>query len=119
MTVFGLLPLPVHAALRLLTGLLTILAPFALGFDPAGLVLSVVIGALVVGMALLAVGDERGRPVVPVASLFAWDYGVVLGTLGAALLLGVAGDTAAGLGLCAIALVQLGGNLLTRYSARG
>lgn len=118
MTAFRLIPLQAHGALELLVGLATMIAPFALGFAPAGTVLAVVVGAALVGLALGSTTDERGVPAVPVATHHAADYGLVIGLGGSALLLAIAGDAVAGATLAAIAGIQLLLNLGTRYSAR-
>jgi hypothetical protein len=118
MTAIRLIPLPVHAALRLATGLVTMAAPFVFGLTPAAAVVAVLVGAVVAGIALSATPDERGRTSLPISTLHAFDYGAALGLLGAAAVLGLAGDGAAFVVLAAIAAVQLIGNLTTRYSAR-
>lgn len=113
------IPLPVHTALRMLTGMLTMLAPFAGGFEAPALVMAVAIGAIVTGVALTAVVDENGRSALSVATLHTLDYGLALGLLAVAVLVAAAGDTVAGVVLAAIALVQLAGNALTTYRLRG
>lgn len=102
--------LPLHGALELLTGLLALTAPFALGFTPAGTVLAVVIGACAVGLALDA--TQPGR----VTAHHAFDYGIAFGAVLVALVLAVAGDAAAALTLGAFGLLQLGLNGATRYT---
>lgn len=118
MTAIRLIPLPIHAALRMLTGLVLMAAPFVLGLSAAATVSAVVIGALVTGVSLMAVGDDHGRTALPVSTIHAFDYGTVLGTFGGAVVLGLAGDPLAAVVLAGIALVMLVGNLLTTYSAR-
>lgn len=118
MTAFRLIPLQTHGALELLVGLLTLVAPFALGFGPAGTVLAVAVGAALVGLALGSTTDERGAPALAVATHHAADYGIAIGLGLSALLLAVSGDAVAGVTLAAIAAVQLALNLSTRYSAR-
>lgn len=118
MTAVRLIPLPIHAALRMATGILTMAAPFLFGFAPAATVVAVVLGAVVTGVAMGGVQDERGLTALPISTIHAFDYGVVFGTFGAAVVLGASGDAAAATVLAAIALVQLGGNVLTKYSAR-
>ena len=118
MTSIRLIPLPIHAALRMVTGILTMAAPFLFGFGPAAAVVAVVLGAVVTGVALSGVGDDRGRATVPISTIHAFDYGIVLGTLGAAIVLGAGGDDVAAVVLSAIALIELGGNMLTKYSSR-
>lgn len=119
MTAVRLLPLPIHAALRMATGLFTMLVPFLAGFDEPAMLMSVVIGSLVVGVSLSAVVDEGGRSAISVATLHTLDYGLVLGLLAVAVVVATAGDTTAGAVLAAIALVQLVGNTITKYSLRG
>lgn len=116
MTAFRLISLPVHGALEMAAGLAMMAAPFLLGFQVAGTVVAVVIGALVVGLALNTTATEHSS--VPVSAHYAADQGLVLGLLGAALLLGIDGDRAAALFFAAIALVQVALNVTTRYSAR-
>ena len=52
---------PAHGALEMLAGLGLMAAPFALGFGPAGLVVTVLLGALLFGMALSATDERSGR----------------------------------------------------------
>jgi hypothetical protein len=118
MTAFRLIPLQTHGALEFLVGLAAMVAPFALGFGPAGTVLAVCVGAALVGLALGSTTDERGVPAVPVATHHAADYGLALGLGASALLLAVSGDGVAGVTLAALAALQLALNLGTRYSAR-
>lgn len=112
------IPLPIHTALRMATGLLTMLVPFLAGFEPPAMLMAVVIGALVTGVSLSALVDERGYAPISVATLHTLDYALVLSLFAVAVVVAVAGDTTAGLVLTAIALVQLAGNVLTKYSLR-
>lgn len=106
--------LPVHATLRLATGLITMAAPLLVGFDVAATLTAIIVGAFVVGTALATVPDERGRSAVPSELLQLADWAAVLAIAGAAL--GVAAtDPRAAVTLAGIALVQLAGNLTTRY----
>lgn len=118
MTAVRLIPLPVHAALRMATGLLTMAAPFLAGFDVPGTLAAIVIGSIVVGISLFATPDERGRTPLPVSTLHAADWGMVLALMSTATLVAAGGDDRAGLVLVGIALVQMTGNLTTRYSLR-
>jgi hypothetical protein len=97
------------------TGLFTMAAPFLAGFGVQATLLSIVIGAIVVGVALTATPDERGRTPVPVSTLHAADWGTVFALLLTATVVSADGDDRAGVLLVAIALVQLMGNLTTRY----
>lgn len=118
LTVVRLIPLPIHAALRMATGLLTMVIPFIVGFGPAATVVAAVVGAVVTGVALTGITDERGLTALPVSTIHAFDYASALGLLGLAGLLGFDGDLVATVTLSAIALVWLVGNMLTRYSLR-
>ena len=116
MTVFRLFSLPLHGALELLIGLATMAAPFALGFGPAGTVVAVVVGALVVGLALSAAVAESGT--VDIAAHYAYDLGLAIGLVGAGVVFAFAGDTAAAVWFLSASAAQLALNLTTRYSAR-
>src|SRR5437588_4049385 len=95
MTAIRLISLPFHGALEMLAGLFTMVAPFLFGFTPAGAVAAVGIGALIVGLSLATASTERGA--LPIAAHFAFDRGLVIGLLGAGVLVGLAGDAGAAL----------------------
>ena len=118
MTTFRLIPFPLHGALDMVTGLSAMIAPFVLGFGPAGTIVGILVGSMLVGLALYGVLDDAGRPALPVAAHHAADYGIAIGLFGVAALLGFAGDLAAAAGLGTIAAAQLAINLTTRYSLR-
>jgi hypothetical protein len=117
-TALRLIPLPIHAALQLLIGLTTMVAPFVVGFGLPAAVVAVAIGALITGVALAGTVDERGSSAVSVSALYAFDYGVAIGLVGAAAVLGLAGDAPAALTLTIVGAAQLLLNLTTRYSLR-
>lgn len=112
MTTFRLFSLPTHGALELSLGLALMVSPFLFGFGAAGLVSAFVIGALLVGLALGTATDGG----LPIGAHFAADRGIVVGLIGAAALLGLAGDTAAMLGFAVIAAAQALLSVTTRYS---
>jgi hypothetical protein len=114
-SMFRLISFTAHAAVELAVGLVIMAAPFVLGFGPAGTAAAVVIGVLVVGLALNAATTEGSN--IPIAAHFAFDRGLAAGLLGAALLLALAGDRAAGTFFFAAAAAQLALNLSTRYTA--
>jgi len=116
MTVFRLLSLPLHGALELVIGLATMAAPFALGFGPAGTVVAVVVGALVVGLALSASVADSGA--VDIAAHYAYDLGLAIGLLGAGVVFAISGETSAAVWFLSASAAQLALNLTTRYSAR-
>ncbi|MFL5846693.1 MAG: hypothetical protein ACJ762_18580 [Solirubrobacteraceae bacterium] len=119
MTAIRLISLPVHSALEMLLGFLIAVTPIALGLSaPAG-VIGVIVGTLVVGLALAATDVEgEGRHPLPIATHHSFDYGLVTGLLGAAVILGLANDRAAAVVFAAAALIQLTLNLTTKYSHR-
>lgn len=112
MTATRHISLPLHGAVELLLGFLALVAPFALGFTPAGTAISVLIGVCVVGLALDATQPSQ------VSAHHAFDYGLAFGSVLVALPLAIAGDGAAALTLGALGLAQLSLNSATRYSAR-
>lgn len=119
MTALRLISLPVHGALEMFAGLAIMAAPFLLGFSPAAAIIGVTVGALLVGLALAASAPAgAGRRPVSIASHYAFDYGLATGLLGAAAVVGVAGDRPAAVFFAAAAIAQLALNLTTRYSLR-
>jgi hypothetical protein len=118
MTALRLIPLPIHAALELVIGMFIVAAPFLLGFGLPAAVVAVAIGALITGVALAGTVDERGASAVPVSALYAFDYGIAIGLVGAGAVLGLAGDPRAALTLTIIGCAQLLLNVTTRYSLR-
>lgn len=121
MTAFRLIPLPLHGVVEMLIGLMLMVAPFAVGFEPAAAVVAVVLGTAIVGVALSTAADARPgeRGSLPIATHHAFDYGLALGLLGAAAVIGFDGDGPAAATLAAFGAAQLVLNLSTRYSARG
>src|SRR4051794_40943144 len=116
MTVFRLISLPVHGALELAIGLATMVAPFLLGFEPAGTVVAVVVGALALAMGLGAAVAESGP--VEMEAHYANARGLALGLMAAGVVLAPSGDTPAAVWFLSAAAAQLALNLTTRYSAR-
>ena len=107
------IPLPLHGALELLIGTLALVAPFALGFTPAGTVISLLIGACAVGLAL----DAAQEP-TRVSAHQAFDYAIAFAAVLVAVPLALAGDAAAALFLGAFGVAQLALDGATRYSTR-
>jgi hypothetical protein len=117
MTAFRLISLPVHGALELVIGVMLMVAPFALGFSTAGALTSVVIGVLLFGLALAAGSSDVAT--IDISAHHAYDLGIALGLLGAALVLAITGDGIAAGTLLVAALGQLALNATTRYSRPG
>lgn len=107
------LSLPVHGTIELAAGIATMIAPALFGFAPAGIVVSFVLGAVLIGMSLPLA--------TPGSSMLAWhrdfDSVFLLGTAVAALVLALAGQGAAAIFLAALVAVQSALHLGTRYSA--
>ena len=119
MTALRLISLPVHGALEMLVGFAVMATPVALGLSPAASVIGVLIGTLIVGLSLTSTAVEgEGRGPLPVSTHHAFDYGLATGLLGAALVIGIAGDAVAAASFAFAALAQLALNLTTRYSRR-
>jgi hypothetical protein len=116
MTALRLISLPTHAVLELALGVFVMAAPFVLGFGAAGLVVSVFLGAIVVGLALSATPADGTA--VPVSAHFAFDRAAAIGLVAGAVALAVAGDRTAAVFLAAAAVAQTALNLTTRYTAR-
>lgn len=110
-----LINMHVHSALEIALATGVMAAPFVFGLGPAALVTSVVIGAVLMGIALGASGSGRGS--IPVRAHAAYDYGIGIGLVGSAVLFGISGDVAA-LGVLAVAgLLQAALTVTTRYTA--
>ena len=119
MTAIRLIPLSLHGALQMATGMATMASPFVLGFGPAASLIAVVVGAVLVGVALASVTDEQGHIAVHISTLHAADYGLAIGLFGAAAIVAADGDQIAGITFAVLAALQLALNLTTRYSLRG
>jgi hypothetical protein len=81
----------------------------------AGIVCGVVLGAVIAGMAFSTAPGERGG--VPIAAHFAFDRGLVIGLLAAAVMLALLADRTAAVFFALAALAQLALSLTTRYTA--
>ena len=114
MTAFRAISLPAHGAMEIALGLVTMVAPFLLGFGAAAGITSLLIGLVIVGAALNTI-DPRS---INVGAHYALDHVMALTMLVAALALGIlAGDRHATAYLAAAAIAQLGLNVTTRYTA--
>ena len=114
MTIARLLPLHVHGALEMLVALVIMAAPFALGFEPAAMVASVLIGALVLSVALgTHIGDEGALPISTHAA-FDVAFAVAMGI--GAIAFAIVDDVPPALFLAAGAVSLVLISSLTRYS---
>jgi hypothetical protein len=105
--------LSTHGVFELVLGLATLVSPALLGFGHAGLLLAVVLGSLLIGMAVSVGADHRSSPTWH--HLF--DLAFVISAAVAALGLALAGDVHAALFFVALTVVQAGLNVATRYVA--
>ncbi|HWF74536.1 MAG TPA: hypothetical protein VG186_14395 [Solirubrobacteraceae bacterium] len=113
MTISRRFTLSTHAVLELVLGLATLASPALLGFSHAGLLLAVLLGSLLVGMAVTAGADSRTSP--------AWhqlfDLTFVIATALTALGLALAGDSRAAWCFAVLTVLQTALNAATRYVA--
>lgn len=109
--------LPTHGALELAAGLAVGIVPIALGFSPAGILASVFLGAIMVGLALAA-SAPGGFAALPVASHATFDKFLVAALGATALGAGIAGNAQALVFFAAAALLYAGLVAATRYTAR-
>ena len=116
MTAFRLISLPAHGAMELLVGLALMASPFVLGFSAAAIVMAVLVGAIVSGLALSAAVADTGA--IDIAAHYTYDLALAVGALGAGIVFALAGDGAAAGTLLGAGVALLGLNLTTRYSAR-
>jgi hypothetical protein len=105
--------LPTHSAVELLLGFALALAPFALGFATVATVASLVLGAVLVGVAVGASSDAQALPLSTHLALDQWLVGALLA---AVILVGFAGDRVAIAGIGAVAVAQALLITATRYS---
>jgi len=113
-----LISFPAHGAVEFLLGLALMVLPFAVGAEPAGVVVGVGLGVIVSGIALTSVSPDRRGSTVSVSAHQAYDQGIALGGAGAALVLAVAGQGPVALGILVIAGALFALSIITRYSAR-
>jgi hypothetical protein len=114
MTIARLLPLHVHGALEIVVALVIMAAPFVLGFEPAAMIASVLLGALVVSVALAThVGDEGA---LSISTHAAFDIAFAIAMSVGAVVFAIVQDVpaAAFMALGAVSLTLI--SSLTRYS---
>jgi hypothetical protein len=109
------LTMSAHGTLELLAGMAMLVAPVVLGFGATGLVVSVVLGAVLMGMGMM-LQSER---IEAVGWHRVFDNTFVLVTALAAVALGLGGERDAGVFLAVLAAVQSLLSLRTRYVAAG
>ncbi len=107
--------LPAHGTIELLSGMAALAAPVAFGFGAAGIVVSVVLGGIMMGMGLTL----QGRLGAASAWHGSFDSVFVIVTALAALGLAVAGERSAAVFLAVLVAVQASLNFTTRYVTAG
>jgi len=117
MTALRLIPLPVHAALEMLLGIVVGVAPFALGLEAPAAIVGVVAGALIVGLALRTLDAGDGSS-TPIAAHLAGDQGLALGLALAAVAMAVTGLAIAAALFAGAAAAHLLLIATTHYTAR-
>ena len=111
------IPFATHGALELVAGLAVGIVPIVLGLSPAGILASVFVGAVMVGLALAA-SAPGGAAALPVASHANFDK-LLVAVLGAtALGAGIAGNGPALAFFAAAAVLYAALVAATRYTAR-
>lgn len=110
--------LPLHGALEMLAAPAIMATPFVLGFGQAATVITVLIGALLLGLSLQADGPGR---VVPPSAHAGFDLSLATAGLAAGLAIGFStGEWVAGAFLVGIGAAQVALTALTRFTvARG
>jgi hypothetical protein len=94
-------PLTVHGALEMIAAPAIMVAPFVLGFGVAATVITVGLGALLLGLSVQIDGSGRG---IPLAAHAGFDYTLALVAIVAGLAIGLIDDERVG----AIFLVGIG-----------
>jgi hypothetical protein len=117
MTAFRLISPALRGGLLVAAGTALIVAPLFLQLSAAAIVTGMAVGVLVVALGL-AGSDGSGRGTLPLAAQAAYDRGVAIGLIAAALVFGLAGQIDAlalfaGAGAGALLVTSI-----TRYSAR-
>ena len=115
MTGFRLLSLPMHGAIEMALGTALMASPLLLAYGPAGAVLAISLGALVVGLALSASAEGDA---LPVSAHFAFDRALSIAMAGSGLLLAIDGDGIGAVAIVAAAVTVGMLSITTRYSRR-
>jgi hypothetical protein len=105
-----------HPVVEMTVGFALLAIPFALGFQAPGLVVSVALGAVLIGLALAGT-SSTGRGSLSPSAHADLDLGMALGLLAAAVVVGLGGQGIGFLVLIGGGVVQLTLTAVTRYSA--
>ena len=106
---------PQHGTVEFIAGMLTMAAPAILGFHTAGLVVAVLVGGTLIGMAL-GLSSRRGRRIGSHRSFDA-GFGVVAAVIATGL--AASGDVKATIFFAALAVIHAALSASTRYVSAG
>ena len=107
--------LPIHGALEMVAAPAIMAAPFLLGFGAAATVITVGLGALLLGLALQVEGSERG---ISVSAHAGFDYALALVAAVGGLAVGlVADERTAGIFLVGIGVAMVALTAATRFTS--
>jgi hypothetical protein len=109
------IPLSIHGALEVIAAPAIMVAPFLLGFGPAATVITVALGAVLLGLALQIEGPNRS---VPITAHAGFDYTIAGAAMFAGLLIGlVSNEWSAGIFLVGTGLAMVALTASTRFIA--
>ena|SRR5919106_264775 len=109
------IPLSLHGALEIIAAPAIMVAPFLLDFGQAATVITVTLGALLLGLALQVEGPRR---TVPLSAHAGFDYTLAFVALIGGLAIGAFTDEwAAGVFLVGVGVAQVALTAATRFSA--
>ncbi|HEY8000609.1 MAG TPA: hypothetical protein VID76_01655 [Solirubrobacterales bacterium] len=109
------IPVSIHGALEIVAAPAIMATPFVLGFGAAATVISVVLGAVLMGLALQLEGPRRS---VPLSAHAGFDYVLAATALLGGLAIGLAtGEWQAGIFLVGIGLAMVALTASTRFTA--
>jgi len=111
----GRVSFSLHAALELVTATALIGVPFAIGLSINATITAAVVGLVLFSLAISATASD-GRGTLPISAHAAYDAGVALVLIGAAVVFGVIGEAPALVFLLAAGVAQLTLNGFTRYA---
>ena len=117
MTMFRLISPALRGGLLVAAGTGLIAAPLFLQLSAAAIVTGMLVGVLLVALGL-AGSDGSGRGTLPLAAQAAYDRGIALGLIAAALIFGLSGQIEALAVFAAAGAAALLVTSITRYSAK-
>jgi hypothetical protein len=100
------LRIEMHAAIELALAAALIILPYPLGLAPATVIAGIAIGAVLAGLAISG-SEPSGRGGLPLAAHAAYDWGVGIGLICAAVVLGLATGPASLILFLAAGLAEL------------